>query len=329
MPCGKCQWSKGRNLIIKLLMSHLWSSFVSLSISVSCSLSASTLSCSSGSSRGSLTSSRGSLATTSSLGSTSSLSFTDLYLEQPELADPDFQNKLDSLLQESSQGGYRPSSSITTIHEHEVVTGCGRRNAARPEAKTGRAGGDNGCSAGAGGGGGSGGGVGVESSRIQALRLSETPRSMSSLSPRSSLSSLSPPCSPLVTDTSFLSGETFGCQTEPGGLSLDLELQSRLAELELSLDSQEQLQEEHRGPRGLEEKQNLKNKLGEDAKGNLSLLHLKSSHTQKHSGISEENVDKDCRICLQETQAAFAQPVWCGLAEPLIHFAICLNVTEA
>eukprot|EP00064_Thunnus_orientalis_P021360 superscaffoldBa00006425_g21521 len=89
------------------------------------SLSTSTLSCSSGSSRGSLTSSHCSLATTSSLGSTSSLSFTDIYLEQPELADPDFQNKLDSLLQEGGQGGYRPSSSITTIHEHEVVTGCG------------------------------------------------------------------------------------------------------------------------------------------------------------------------------------------------------------
>ncbi|XP_073335273.1 protein KIBRA [Pagrus major] len=224
------------------------------------SLSASTLSCSSGSSRGSLTSSRGSLATTSSLGSTSSLSFTDLYLEQPELADPDFQNKLDSLLQEGGQGGYRPSSSITTIHEHEVVTGSGGRDAGRPEGKGGGLGGDAACSAGGGAGGG------VESSRIQALRLSETPRSMSSLSPRSSLSSLSPPCSPLVTDTSFLSGETFAGQTGPGGLSLDLELQSRLAELELSLDSQEQLQEEHRGPRGLEEKQNHKNTLGEEVK---------------------------------------------------------------
>uniref|UniRef100_A0A3B4ZCH7 WW and C2 domain containing 1 n=1 Tax=Seriola lalandi dorsalis TaxID=1841481 RepID=A0A3B4ZCH7_SERLL len=182
------------------------------------SLSASTLSCSSGSSRGSLTSSRGSLATTSSLGSTSSLSFTDIYLEQPELADPDFQNKLDSLLQDGGQAGYRPSSSITTIHEHEVVT------------------------------------VEMGSSRIQALRLSETPRSMSSLSPRSSLSSLSPPCSPLVTDTSFLSGETFTGQPGPGGLGLDLELHSRLAELELSLDSQEQRPD--RGPGGLEEKQN-------------------------------------------------------------------------
>uniref|UniRef100_A0A665T4I7 WW domain-containing protein n=1 Tax=Echeneis naucrates TaxID=173247 RepID=A0A665T4I7_ECHNA len=199
------------------------------------SLSASTLSCSSGSSRGSLTSSRGSLATTSSLGSTSSLSFTDIYLEQPELADPDFQNKLDSLLQEGGQGGYRPSSSITTIHEHEVVTGSG--------------------------------GLGLEggSARIQALRLSETPHSMNSLSPRSSLSSLSPPCSPLVTDTVFLSGETFAGQTGPSGLGLDLELHSRLAELELSLDSQGQQQD--RGSGGLEEKQSLNTRLGEDGKG--------------------------------------------------------------
>lgn len=240
-----------------------WIITASVFVRLSCSLSASTLSCSSGSSRGSLTSSHCSLATTSSLGSTSSLSFTDLYLEQPELADPDFQNKLDSLLHEGGQGGYRPSSSITTIHEHEVVAGCGRRDAVRPEGKVPGAGGDTGYSV----GGGAGGGVAVESSRIQALRLSETPRSMSSLSPRSSLSSLSPPCSPLVTDTSFLSGETFACQTEPSGLSLDLELQGRLAELELSLDSQEKLQEEHPGSRGLDERQNHKHTLGEESKG--------------------------------------------------------------
>uniref|UniRef100_A0A8C9WW92 WW and C2 domain containing 1 n=1 Tax=Sander lucioperca TaxID=283035 RepID=A0A8C9WW92_SANLU len=198
------------------------------------SLSASTLSCSSGSSRGSLTSSRGSLATTSSLGSTSSLSFTDIYLEQPELADPDFQNKLDSLL-EGGQGGYRPSSSITTIHEHEVVTASGGRDSG--------------------------------SSRVPTLRPPETPRSMSSLSPRSSLSSLSPPCSPLVTDSNFLSGETFTGQTGPGGLGLDLELHSRLAELELSLDCEEQRHEEHRGPAGLGEKQNHNTTLGEEVKG--------------------------------------------------------------
>lgn len=229
---------------------------------VSCSLSASTLSCSSGSSRGSLTSSRGSLATTSSLGSTSSLSFTDLYLEQSDLSDPDFQNKLDCLLHEGGPGVYRPPSSITTIHEHEVVAGCGGKDAARQEDKTVRPGGDSEVLA-VGSGGVAGG---VESSRIQALRLSETPQSMNSLSPRSSLSSLSPPCSPLVTDTSFLSEETFTCQTEPSGLGLDLH--SRLAELELSLDSsKEQLQDEHRGQMGLEDKQNHKNSLEEEGKG--------------------------------------------------------------
>ncbi|KAG9351944.1 hypothetical protein JZ751_023195 [Albula glossodonta] len=168
------------------------------------SLSASTLSCSSGSSRGSLTSSRGSLAT-SSQGSSSSLSFADLYAEQPELCDPDLQHKLDSLLQDGAAAGYRPSSSITTIHENEVI-------------------GQAGAEAGA---------------RLQALRLSETPRSMSSLSPRSSLSSLSPPCSPLVTDSSFLCGDGF---LGPGGAGLDLELQSRLTELHLDNDSRS-----HRG----------------------------------------------------------------------------------
>ncbi|XP_040006027.1 protein KIBRA [Xiphias gladius] len=263
------------------------------------SLSASTLSCSSGSSRGSLTSSRGSLATTSSLGSTSSLSFTDIYLEQPELADPDFQNKLDSLLQEGGQGGYRPSSSITTIHEHEVVTGCGGRDTGRPVGKTGGVGGDAGCSAGGSAGGGGGVGVELGSSRIQALRLSETPRSMSSLSPRSSLSSLSPPCSPLVTDTSFLSGETFTGQTGPGGLGLDLELHSRLAELELSLDSQQQRREEHGGPGGLQEMQNLNTTLGEEVKGSAPQLQATGAGPKKigvTSAVSDESVAGDSGV---------------------------------
>lgn len=231
------------------------------------------------------------------MGSTSSLSFTDIYLEQPELADPDFQNKLDSLLQEGGQAGYRPSSSITTIHEHEVVTGCGRRDAVRPEGKAGGVGGDVGSSAGGSTGGG-GGGMGVEigSSRIQALRLSETPHSMSSLSPRSSLSSLSPPCSPLVTDTSFLSGETFAGQSGPGGLGLDLELHSRLAELELSLDSQEQRQD--RGPGGLEEKQNLNTTLGEEVKGKQEALFTHSvsacTVTVKTRRRSVYKIHRDC-----------------------------------
>lgn len=144
-----------------------------------------------------------------------------------------------------------------------MVTGCGGRDSERAEGKTAGLGGD------VGGAGGTGGGVGVESgsSRIQALRLSETPRSMSSLSPRSSLSSLSPPCSPLITDTSFLSGETFTGQTGPGGLGLDLELHSRLAELELNLGSQELQQGQHGGPGGLEEKQNLNTTLNEEVKG--------------------------------------------------------------
>lgn len=175
------------------------------------------------------------------MGSSSSLSFTDIYLEQPELADPDLRAKLEGLLQDGGPAGYRPSSSITTIHEHEVVTGCG--------------GGSTGGDAG-------GPGVGPESSRIQALRLSETPHSMSSLSPRSSLSSLSPPCSPLVSDTGFLSGEAFAGQQGPGGPGLDLELRSRLAELEL--DSEEQRREEQRA---LEEKQNHDNELNEEGKG--------------------------------------------------------------
>ncbi|XP_035034884.2 protein KIBRA [Hippoglossus stenolepis] len=255
------------------------------------SLSASTLSCSSGSSRGSLTSSRGSLATTSSLGSTSSLSFTDIYLEQPELADPDFQNKLDSLLQEGGQGGYRPSSSITTIHEHEVVTGCGGRDAVTPEGKTG---GDTGSSA---GGSAGGGGAELGPSRIQALRLSETPRSMSSLSPRSSLSSLSPPCSPLVTDTSFLSGETFAGQTGPGGLGLDLELHSRLTELELSLDAQEQRQDEGSG--GLEGKQNVNTSLSGDVKDSAPQLRGTGPVPKKmgvSSAVSDESVAGDSGV---------------------------------
>uniref|UniRef100_A0A8C8IUJ8 WW domain-containing protein n=1 Tax=Oncorhynchus tshawytscha TaxID=74940 RepID=A0A8C8IUJ8_ONCTS len=178
------------------------------------SLSASTLSCSSGSSLGSLTSSRGSLATTSSLGSTSSLSFTDIYLEQPELGDPDFQNKLETLLHEGGPVfSFRPSSSITTIHEHEMVPVVD-----------------------AGTGGVIGGGA-EAGTRLQALRRSETPRSMSSLSPRSSLSSLSPPCSPLVMDSTFLSGEGFAVLGGPGGL--DVELHCRLTELGLDREEQQ------------------------------------------------------------------------------------------
>ncbi|XP_067422721.1 protein KIBRA [Emydura macquarii macquarii] len=136
-------------------------------------LSTSMLSLSSGSSPGSLASSRGSLATSSQDSSTSA-SFTDLYYDQLEQLDSDYQNKVDFLLLEGA-AGFRPSGYITTIHENEV-------------AKTHKT---------------------DATSRIQALRsLSGTPKSMTSLSPRSSLSSPSPPCSPLVTDP-LLTGDAF------------------------------------------------------------------------------------------------------------------------
>uniref|UniRef100_A0A8C8IZN1 WW domain-containing protein n=1 Tax=Oncorhynchus tshawytscha TaxID=74940 RepID=A0A8C8IZN1_ONCTS len=224
------------------------------------SLSASTLSCSSGSSLGSLTSSRGSLATTSSLGSTSSLSFTDIYLEQPELGDPDFQNKLETLLHEGGPVfSFRPSSSITTIHEHEMVPVVD-----------------------AGTGGVIGGGA-EAGTRLQALRRSETPRSMSSLSPRSSLSSLSPPCSPLVMDSTFLSGEGFAVLGGPGGL--DVELHCRLTEL--GLDREEQ---QRGGGVEMDTKQTM---AGEVLKGTVGAGSKKMGVT---SAVSDESVAGDIGV---------------------------------
>ncbi|XP_030067565.1 protein KIBRA isoform X2 [Microcaecilia unicolor] len=137
------------------------------------SISSSMLSLSSGSSPGSLTSSRGSLATSSQDSSTSA-SFTDLYYEQLEQLDSEYQNKMDFLLQEGAIG-FRPSGYITTIHENEVA------KLQRTDA----------------------------TNRILLLRsLSGTPKSLTSLSPRSSLSSPSPPCSPLVIDP-LLTGDAF------------------------------------------------------------------------------------------------------------------------
>ncbi|KFP32296.1 Protein KIBRA, partial [Colius striatus] len=163
------------------------------------SLSTSMLSLSSSSSPGSLASSRGSLATSSQDSSTSA-SFTDLYydhLEQLEQLDSDYQNKLDLLLEGAT--GFRPSGCITTIHENEV-------------AKTHKA---------------------DTTSRIQALRsLSGTPKSMTSLSPRSSLSSPSPPCSPLVTDP-LLTGDAFSSHMDFD----DAELSTNLSELTLNSGS--------------------------------------------------------------------------------------------
>uniref|UniRef100_A0A8C9FEU0 WW and C2 domain containing 2 n=1 Tax=Pavo cristatus TaxID=9049 RepID=A0A8C9FEU0_PAVCR len=135
------------------------------------SLSASTLSVSSGSSLGSLASSRGSL-NTSSRGSLNSLSSMDLYYNQgDQVTDLDYQYKLDFILQEKS--GYIPSGPITTIHENEVVSSHGRL------------------------------GYSDSSSATDQPKLTEPPKSVTSLSSRSSLSSLSPPGSPLVLEAAF------------------------------------------------------------------------------------------------------------------------------
>ncbi|KAM6071732.1 protein WWC2 [Theristicus caerulescens] len=135
------------------------------------SLSASTLSVSSGSSLGSLASSRGSL-NTSSRGSLNSLSSTDLYYNQgDQITDLDYQYKLDFILQEKS--GYIPSGPITTIHENEVVSSHRRL------------------------------GYSDSPSPADHPKLTEPPKSVTSLSSRSSLSSLSPPGSPLVLEAAF------------------------------------------------------------------------------------------------------------------------------
>ncbi|KFV66389.1 Protein KIBRA, partial [Dryobates pubescens] len=169
------------------------------------SLSTSMLSLSSSSSPGSLASSRGSLATSSQDSSTSA-SFTDLYYEQLEQLDSDYQNKLDLLLEGAT--GFRPSGCITTIHENEV---------AKPhKADT--------------------------TSRVQALRsFSGTPKSMTSLSPRSSLSSPSPPCSPLVIDP-LLTGDAFSSHMDFD----DAEISTNLSELTLNSGSGNSRLEEHR-----------------------------------------------------------------------------------
>ncbi|KAM9373570.1 LOW QUALITY PROTEIN: protein KIBRA [Phaethornis superciliosus] len=160
------------------------------------SLSTSMLSLSSSSSPGSLASSRGSLATSSQDSSTSA-SFTDLYYEHLEQLDSDYQNKLDFLLEGAT--GFRPSGSITTIHENEV-------------AKTRKT---------------------DTTSHMQALRsLSDTPKSMTSLSPRSSLSSPSPPCSPLVIDP-LLTGDAFSSHMDFD----DAEISTNLSELTLNTGS--------------------------------------------------------------------------------------------
>ncbi|KAF5913213.1 hypothetical protein HPG69_016828, partial [Diceros bicornis minor] len=174
------------------------------------SLSSSMQSLSSGSSPGSLTSSRGSLAA-SSLDSSTSASFTDLYYDPFEQLDSELQSKVEFLLLEGATG-FRPSGCITTIHEDEV-------------AKTQKA---------------EGGG------RLQALRsLSGTPKSMTSLSPRSSLSSPSPPCSPLIADP-LLAGDAFLSPLE----FEDPELSASVCGLSLGNSTRERCRLEEPGTEG-------------------------------------------------------------------------------
>uniref|UniRef100_M3YNQ5 WW and C2 domain containing 1 n=1 Tax=Mustela putorius furo TaxID=9669 RepID=M3YNQ5_MUSPF len=174
------------------------------------SLSSSMQSLSSGSSPGSLTSSRGSLAA-SSLDSSTSASFTDLYYDPFEPLDSELQSKVEFLILEGATG-FRPSGCITTIHEDEV-------------AKTQKAEGG---------------------SRLQALRsLSGTPKSMTSLSPRSSLSSPSPPCSPLIADP-LLTGDAFLSPLE----FEDPELSTTLCELSLGSSTRERYQLDEPGTEG-------------------------------------------------------------------------------
>uniref|UniRef100_A0A4W5Q9T8 WW and C2 domain containing 2 n=1 Tax=Hucho hucho TaxID=62062 RepID=A0A4W5Q9T8_9TELE len=155
------------------------------------SLSASTLSVSSGSSLGSLASSRGSLNASSSRGSLNSLSSGDLYYTPAEPPSPlvlDYQCKLDLLLQEPltpSGITYRrgdPPGTITTIHEHEVENTNPHNTSLHTYA------------------------VGTGTTDLVPLaplvavssKPAEPSKSVTSLSSRSSLSSLSPPGSPLV-----------------------------------------------------------------------------------------------------------------------------------
>lgn len=174
------------------------------------SLSSSMQSLSSGSSPGSLASSRGSLAA-SSLDSSTSASFTDLYYDPFEPLDSELQNKVEFLFLEGATG-FRPSGCITTIHEDQV-------------AKTHRAEGN---------------------SRLQALRsLSGTPKSMTSLSPRSSLSSPSPPCSPLIADP-LLTGDAFLSPLE----FEESELNVPLSELSLSSSARDRFRLEDPGTEG-------------------------------------------------------------------------------
>ncbi|KAL2097444.1 hypothetical protein ACEWY4_006651 [Coilia grayii] len=157
------------------------------------SLSASTLSVSSGSSLGSLASSRGSLNTSSSRGSLTSLSSGDLfYSSQADAAmlDLDYQYKLDLLLQDQPPSSFGTPGPITTIHEHEVAKTPSTTSSSSckgPSYPTTPA-----------------GALSANPNSTAPPKPAEPSKSVASLSSRSSLSSLSPPGSPLVLEGAFL-----------------------------------------------------------------------------------------------------------------------------
>nr|XP_015090464.1 protein KIBRA isoform X1 [Vicugna pacos] len=216
------------------------------------SLSGSMQSLSSGSSPGSLTSSRGSLAA-SSLDSSTSASFTDLYYDPFEQLDSELQSKVEFLLLEGATG-FRPSGCITTIHEDEV-------------AKTQKA---------------------EAGGRLQALRsVSGTPKSMTSLSPRSSLSSPSPPCSPLIADP-LVAGDAFLSNLE----FEDPELSATLGELSLGSGTQERYRLEEPGPEGKQSGQVVNTAQGCSLKVACVSAAVSDESVAGDSGVYEASVQR-------------------------------------
>ncbi|XP_072256913.1 protein KIBRA [Pyxicephalus adspersus] len=220
------------------------------------SLSTSTQSLSSGSSPGSLASSQGSLVTSSQDSSTSA-SFTDLYYEPLDHLETEYQNKVEFMLQEGTSG-YRPSGSITTILENEVV-------------KTQRA---------------------ESTSRVQALRsLSGTPKSVTSLSPRSSFSSPSPPSSPLVTGFPF-TGDDFLNQ-------MDFDLNRQFSELGLSEVAKKRDEETY--------EHEIEGKPNEQGLGAFTLSGLEVSGVS--AAVSDESVAGDSGVYEATTQRQILEHV--------------------
>ncbi|XP_035680896.1 protein KIBRA-like isoform X1 [Branchiostoma floridae] len=177
------------------------------------SISTSTLSISSGSSRGSLSnaSSRGSLSAASSKGSLSSLSFTDIYgAPQNDISFRDLNQKVEGLL----QGGFieRFRTSISPIHENQV-SGASSTDTPISQGPT----------------------LQINS------KPNDTPKSLTSLSPRSSLSSLSPPGSPSGADN----GAT-DLFPAVGGEFDQSQVEAKLAELRL-MESQANLENASNG----------------------------------------------------------------------------------